>query len=232
MTRLFAWAGGAAFLASLLWFLYCYIVDFDRRSPAPLVRGITIDVALFSLFAAHHSLLARSGVRRLVHQLVPAPPERSLYTWVASLLFIGVCALWRALPGSVYSLDGFWRAAAYLLQAAGIVLTIRASALLDVLDLAGVRPVLLAQSGKPARHVPLETRGLYGFVRHPLYFAWTLFVFATPDMTATRALFAVVSSGYLALAIPWEERSLVEVFGADYEAYRRKVRWRMVPGIY
>jgi methanethiol S-methyltransferase len=230
--RLVAWGGGTAFLASLLWFLYCYLVDFDRRPARPLVRGLTLDVALFTLFAAHHSVLARSGPRRVVHQLVPAALERSLYTWVASILFVLVCTVWQALPGSFYSLQGLWRVVAYTVQLLGIVLTIQGSAVLDVLDLAGVRPVLAAQAGAPIRHVPLETRGLYGFVRHPIYFGWALFVFGTPEMTATRAAFAVVSSGYLALAIPWEERSLVRVFGADYEAYRRKVRWRMLPGIY
>jgi protein-S-isoprenylcysteine O-methyltransferase Ste14 len=80
--------------------------------------------------------------------------------------------------------------------------------------------------------VTLETRGVYGFVRHPLYLGWVLFVFGTPVMTATRATFAVVSTMYLVIAVPWEERSLVEVFGSDYEAYQKKIRWRIVPGIY
>ena len=57
-------------------------------------------------------------------------------------------------------------------------------------------------------------------------------VFASPDMTATRATFAIVTTLYLAIAIPWEERSLVQVFGRDYEAYRQQVRWRMFPGVY
>ena len=32
----------------------------------------------------------------------------------------------------------------------------------------------------PPRHVALETGGLYGFVRHPLYFAWVLMVLGPP----------------------------------------------------
>jgi protein-S-isoprenylcysteine O-methyltransferase Ste14 len=80
--------------------------------------------------------------------------------------------------------------------------------------------------------VPLETRGLYGFVRHPLYFGWALFVFAAPDMTLTRFSFAVISTAYLAAAIPFEERSLGRIFGSQYEAYKKRVRWRMLPGIY
>jgi protein-S-isoprenylcysteine O-methyltransferase Ste14 len=51
-------------------------------------------------------------------------------------------------------------------------------------------------------------------------------------MTLTRFSFAVISTAYLALAIPFEERSLVEVFGEEYDAYSRRVRWRMLPGIY
>ena len=74
--------------------------------------------------------------------------------------------------------------------------------------------------------------GVYRLVRHPLYFAWALMVFGAPTMTATRATFAVISTLYLALAIPWEERSLVDVFGSDYEQYRQRVRWRMIPFLY
>jgi len=48
----------------------------------------------------------------------------------------------------------------------------------------------------------------------------------------TRLSFAAISTLYLALAIPFEERSLIETFGPDYASYRMKVRLRMMPGIY
>jgi protein-S-isoprenylcysteine O-methyltransferase Ste14 len=86
--------------------------------------------------------------------------------------------------------------------------------------------------GAPAAYVPLTTSGVFGIVRHPLYFGWALLVCAAPDMTATRAVFAIVSTAYVALAIPWEERALVDTFGAAYQSYRRQVRWRMVPGVW
>jgi protein-S-isoprenylcysteine O-methyltransferase Ste14 len=117
-------------------------------------------------------------------------------------------------------------------QAAGVVLTLLSSRALDLLDLAGVRPLLQAREGVESPHVALETSGAYGVVRHPVYFAWTLFVFGAPEMTATRAVFAVVSCAYLMLAVPLEERSLIDTFGHDYERYRLKVRWRMLPGLY
>lgn len=229
----FAWAGGVIFAASLAFFLYAYLVRFGRPGQAgPTVLPAAVNVALFSAFALHHSLLARTRAKALVRTRLPPVLERAVYTWTASVLFLGVCWLWRPLPGTVYQLTGIWWWAGVAAQAAGVLLTHRGSAAIDMLDLAGIRQVLIARRGSARDHVPLETRGVYGWVRHPLYLGWALLVFGAPHMTATRLLFAAVSTGYLALAIPWEERSLVEVFGAEYEAYRRKVRWRMVPGVY
>ena len=228
----FAWGGAAAFAASLLFFLYSYLIAFGRPAASAGVAGpIAIDAALFTAFALHHSVFARPRVKARVAAALPAALERSAYTWVASLLFLLVCAVWQPVAGQLYQLGGPAGAAGYAAQAVAVFLTARSSARLDVLDLAGVRP-LITPSTAPADHVPLVTTGLYGFVRHPLYFAWILLVFAAPHMTMTRLTFAVLSSGYLAIAIPLEERALVRVFGARYREYQRRVRWRMFPGIY
>jgi protein-S-isoprenylcysteine O-methyltransferase Ste14 len=34
------------------------------------------------------------------------------------------------------------------------------------------------------------------------------------------------------MAIPWEERSLERTFGASYQRYKERVRWRIVPYLY
>lgn len=236
LTRLesaFAWLGGAIFVASLAFFLYAYLVRFGRPGPAGPVAGpALVDLVLFTAFALHHSVLARTRAKLASRAVVPAVLERSVYTWTASLLFLAVCGFWQPLPGTVYRLSGLWWWAGVAVQIAGVILTLCGSAAIDMLDLAGIRQVIDAHRGEATRTVPLETGGVYAFVRHPVYLGWTLFVFGAPHMTATRLLFAAVSIAYLVAAIPWEERSLVGAFGSDYEAYRSKVRWRMVPGIY
>lgn len=233
VTATFVWTGAAVFALSLGWFAYSYLIRFGRPGlEGPVAGPVLANAALFTAFAAHHSLLARSGIKAALRRRLPVEIERSLYTWTASLLFLAVCTFWQPVPGVWYELRGAWAVAGYAVQALGLLLTARGAAAVDALDLAGVRPMLDAAHGSEPRHVPLETRGVYGFVRHPLYFAWALFVFGAPVMTATRGTFAVVSTAYLMLAIPWEERGLVEVFGPRYEAYRRQVRWRMIPFIY
>lgn len=233
MALAFAWAGGAAFAASL--FVFGYVYGLRYGQPAAETHGVTaatLDIALFSLFALHHSILARTGIKRRVQRAVGAPLERSLYTWVASLLFLGVLGAWRPIDGTWYQLGGPARVMGYAAQAAGLWLTFRGAAALDPLDLAGVRQVLDARHGRAPRHAPLTTHGVYGLVRHPVYFGWALIVCGAPTMTSTRAWFAIVSTGYLALAIPWEERSLVAVFGDAYRQYQSRVRWRMLPGLW
>jgi methanethiol S-methyltransferase len=228
----FAWCGAAAFAGSLLFFLYSYLITFGRPADtAGLIEAVAIDWALFTVFALHHSVFARPAVKNRLAARLSVPLERSIYTWLASLLFIVVCASWQRVPGQLYQLSGLAALTGYAVQLIAILLTARSSARLDVLDLAGVRP-LLSSDTRTSEHVPLVSTGLYGFVRHPLYFAWMLLVFAAPHMTMTRLTFAVLSTAYLAIAIPFEERALVHVFGAQYRDYQRRVRWRMIPGVY
>lgn len=234
-----AWIAAALFAASLGFFLYAYLVLFgsahsalSTRHPAPSPQHPAVstlwNVLLFSVFALHHSVFARTGVKQRVTTWVPAPLERAVYTLVASVLFILVCWWWLPVPGHAWRLDGAWRWLGYGVQAAGVAVTFFGARALDVLDLAGVRQV----QKNPPTHARLETGGLYRLVRHPLYSGWALLVLGAPDMTFTRLVFALVSTVYLMIAIPFEERSLVETFGPEYASYQRKVRWRMFPGVY
>jgi protein-S-isoprenylcysteine O-methyltransferase Ste14 len=227
-----AWLGGAAFVGSLALFLYDYTTRFGMLQSDEIVIPGLLNTAIFTIFALHHSLLARTRAKQLVVRFVPVWFERSLYTWTASLLFLGVVLAWQPVDGVIYAADRYWRWIGYAAQAIGILLTIRGSSALDVLDLAGIRPVLDARRSAMPRHVPLETTGIYGFVRHPLYFGWALFVFGAPTMTGTRAVFAVISTVYLAIAIPFEERALIRLFGDGYRTYQQRTRWRMIPGLY
>ena len=227
-----AWGGGAAFVASLLLFLYDYFISFGRARADRALAPALLNAALFTIFALHHSIFARTSLKRLVIRFVPPWFERSLFTWTASLLFVLVLLAWQPVDGVLYAATGHWRWLGYSAQIAGILLTIRASSAIDALDLAGIRPVADARRHTAPRHVPLETSGVYSFVRHPLYFGWALIVFGAPTMTGTRAAFAVISTLYLAIAIPFEERALIHVFGDAYRAYQQRTRWRMIPGIW
>jgi hypothetical protein len=105
--RIFAWTGGALFAASLAYFLFSYAVTFGEIARGPMrASDIATDLALFSVFALHHSLFARERMRALVNRVFSPALERSVYVWVASLMLIGVCAWWRPLPGVAWQIEG------------------------------------------------------------------------------------------------------------------------------
>jgi protein-S-isoprenylcysteine O-methyltransferase Ste14 len=226
---LFVWIGALLFTVSLASFALVYGVRLDVPAPdagQPVWPAIAVNVVLFTVFALHHSLMARTGAKAWITRTVPADLERSLYVWIASLLFLAVCWFWQPLPGVAWAVDGPWRWAMGFLVVTGASMTARAASAIGVWELAGVR------TAPPARPVEFKVTGLFGFVRHPIYLAWVLMVFGVPRMTYSRLLFAVISTAYLVVAIPWEEASLVETYGDKYRAYQRQVRSRLLPGIW
>ncbi len=233
--RAVAWIGALLFAGSLGYFAYFYAVVLGRvvEPAADPAVAAAWNVALFSLFALHHSVLARSGAKQWVARLLPAELERSVYVSIASLLFLAVCTWWQPLPGVVWEIRGPVRFAFSAAQLAGVVLTLRAAAIIDIRDLAGLtdvtRTTTRAGHGGP---VVFTTTGPYGWLRHPIYLGWVLVVCVAPTMTAGRALFAGISSLYLVMAIPLEERSLVQVHGDGYRRYQRLVKWKLIPGIW
>ena len=225
MKRLFAWTGALLFLLSLLSFALVY--GWRMRVPAPqtgsAIRDAVANAVVFTIFALHHSIMARTGAKRWITRMMPPDLERSMYVWIASVLFLAVCWLWQPLPGVVWSASGvlFW--ILFAVQMIGVAFTLRASRMVGVWELAGVK------QPDHTRAVEFKASGPFGIVRHPIYLGWVLIVFATPVMTTSRLLFAVISTAYLIAAIPWEERSLIEAFGDSYRAYQRQMRWRLIP---
>ena len=225
----FAIAGGLLFAASLLYFAWQYLRGFDQPTPADATgRAVLINVALFTVFALHHSVFARAGLKAAIARAAGAALERSVYVWIASVLFLAVCAFWQPVPGGLWDVPAPWAWLLRAVQAGGVLFTLAAARRLDVLDLAGVSP---AVGRAPSRH-GLDDSGPYALVRHPIYFAWLLLVWPAPEMNGTRLVFAITSTVYLLAAIPYEERDLRRVFGERYERYSRSVRWRVLPGIY
>jgi protein-S-isoprenylcysteine O-methyltransferase Ste14 len=227
--RACAWGGTLLFFASLSFFLFSYAVTFAEAPPqGTATAAVAADVLLFTVFAVHHSVFARERARAWVARVVPPALERSLYVWIASALFIVVCALWQPVPGTVWTATGVIRWALVALQAGAVWLILRSAAIIDIFELSGIRQLWPART----RQAVFKTSGPYGWIRHPIYAGWFLLVFCVPLMTMTRLVFAVVSSAYLLIAIPFEERSLRATTGEAYEGYMRRVPWKLIPRVF
>ncbi len=225
-----AWLGGALFVAALgVYARFFLTLATPGDTGVPIGAAIAWNVALFTVFAVHHSLLARTGAKAWLARVLPAALERTVYVWVASTLLIGVCLLWRRVPGLVYRMPAAAAWVGWTAQAVGVIFTVGGARVLDALDLAGIRQTLGATSPSASA---IRVVWPFTVVRHPIYLGWALIVCGAPTMTLDRLAWAIVSTAYLIIAIPWEERSLSAAAGPAYLAYQQQVRWRMVPGVY
>jgi methanethiol S-methyltransferase len=225
--------GAGLFVLSLSYFVYSYWTVFGTRSEGSLRTSFVVwDVALFSLFALHHTVFAREWVRSALTQAL-GRLERSFYVWIASLLFIAVCKLWLPLPGTVWDVGGAASIFLLFLQIGGITFSVYSAGAIDIWDLAGIRQLdSQLPTSDSQKEFEFRTTGPYGLVRHPIYLGWFLIVFAVGTMTMTRFVFAVVSCAYILVAIPFEERSLRRTTNGAYERYMQKVPRKLVPGLY
>jgi hypothetical protein len=222
--RVFVWMGGAWFVASLALTAWWYAMYLARVKPFAGWRPLAYDAILFSVFALHHSALARPSIQAALSRVCPDRVLRSVYVWTASLLLILVCLLWRPIGGDLFDVAGpraFIHAMVQLSGLALIGLSVRA---IDPLELAGIR--------RRGVDEELHITGPYRLVRHPLYLGWMLIVFGAAHMTGDRLAFAAITALYLIIAIPWEERSLERTFGDAYRRYKGEVRWKAIPYLF
>lgn len=81
----------------------------------------------------------------------------------------------------------------------------------------------LAWRGKPYTEIGFQAHLLYRWVRHPIMLGFVVAFWATPMMTAGHLLFAIGATGYILVALQFEERDLLAALGDQYRDYRREV---------
>ena len=219
----------AVFFATFLYaigFIGNLVVPKSIDSPAtkPFAYALGIDLLLLAIFAVQHSVMARPWFKRAWTRIVPEPAERSTYVLFSSVALIALFALWQPLGGTVWNIESaVGRSAMYDIFGLGFALVLVSTFLINHFDLFGLRQVWLYLRGKEYTHLSFKTPLFYKYVRHPLYVGWFMAFWATPTMTVTHLLFAVMTTAYIVIAIRWEEKDLVMAHGSKYEEYRNRV---------
>lgn len=226
--------GVAAYLLFFATFLYliAFVGDLpgvprtvDRGGEVgPLGLALVVDVALIGLFGLQHSVMARAGFKRAWTRFVPPPIERSVYVVAASLVLILLFLVWRPIPAVIWSVENELGAAIlWALFALGWLIVLVSTFLISHFELFGLAQVWGHARGAPEVAAPaFRTPFFYRWIRHPLYSGFFLAFWATPQMSAGHLLLAAGVSVYMLIAIRYEERDLVALFGADYESYRHR----------
>jgi methanethiol S-methyltransferase len=239
MSRLLVFAYGVI-AYSIFFVTYLYAVGFvgnfgvpkslDSVPTAPLGTALLINLGLLGLFAVQHSVMARPAFKRQLLRLIPQSAERSTYVLASNLALILLFWQWSPLGGVIWDVqDSTARAVLYGLFGFGFVLVLITTFLINHFDLFGLRQVWLNLLGREYTSLNFVTPGPYRLIRHPLYVGWLFAFWATPTMTVTHLLFAVMTTAYILVAIQLEERDLIDAH-PQYADYKRRVPM-MIPGL-
>lgn len=194
------------------------------RGTGPIVAAVVIDTLLAFVFAVPHSLLLVPEVRR---RIVSRGLSAGLYgcffcaaTCVALLVTILAwrpidLVLWRATgPGGAIVTGCFvasWGALLWSLHLTGLGWQ------------TGLTPWWAWVRGRPAPPRAFAERGIYRYLRHPVYLSFLGLVWFTPVVTLDRAVLIAVWTAYIFLGSVLKDRRLVRFVGADYLDYQARV---------
>jgi methanethiol S-methyltransferase len=193
-------------------------------SPIPADFAVLANIGLLLLFGVQHSIMARQSFKAAWTKVVPKSVERSTFVLATTLVLVLLYSYWTPMPAVVWDVQSpLWSMALTAFFVAGFALVLLSTFLIDHFELFGLAQVWRAFNGKQEAPPVFRTPFFYKGVRHPLYLGFMIAFWATPTMTAGHLLFAAIWTGYIFVAIGYEERDLVRLFGDKYRQYMARV---------
>jgi methanethiol S-methyltransferase len=179
-----------------------------------------------------HSVLASREVKSVVRERIGGRAYHGLYrvgfNVVAILTILPILWLVVAYPGErVYDLGEGWVLPLLAIRIAGLVGVLVALVQIDLWRFAGLRQLYHYITGRelPLRDEALTTSGVYGWVRHPLYLFSLMILWSASSMNEAMLGLNIGITLYFLVGSYYEEKRMIQSYGADYLAYCERVPW-------
>lgn len=181
--------------------------------------------ALWFFYYLIHSVLASSKVKRYACAKLPKvwPYYRIIYNLFAAIGLAAVFLFQWTLPEVILLETHSWTlCVGALMMFIGLGIGLMAFMSFNKSEFLGLEQL----RGKGGKKQKLVTTGLYGLVRHPLYFSLILIItgYLLYSFRLSNLIFVGATFVYLVVGTRLEEKKLIDAFGRDYLIYKRKVR--------
>ena len=196
----------------------------DSGATASFGASLIINIILLSIFAIQHSVMPRPAFKEWWTQIIPPVIERSTYVLLSSLALILLYWLWQPMNGVIWEVTNpLGRTILWALFLVGWFIVLLSTFLINHFDLFGLRQVYIYMRGEEYTHIDFRMPLLYKIVRHPIMLGFVIAFWATPYMSVSHLLFAVMTTAYILIAVQFEEHDLIKHYGDEYQQYRQSV---------
>ncbi len=181
---------------------------------------LIFSIALWGLV---HSLMASLKFKAFLEKILGTQIMRFyrlFYNVFSGISFLPILWLMRILPDRMlYTVPSPWMYLLFfgqLLATVGLVVGLLQT---DVWEFAGLRQIV---SPNGAKNGKLVIKGLYKYMRHPLYTFGLFLIWLTPLLTENMLVVYLGATIYIVVGAYFEERKLCREFGDEYEAYQKR----------
>jgi len=214
------------FALSLAWADRPRLLELGLSPPAALAWNAIAS----AIFFAQHSVMVRRSLRARLASLIPARFDGAFYAITSGLALALVAVLVQPAGLPLFVLHGLPRASILAAALLALAVSAWATVVLRTFDPFGLRPIRHhLRHGDASTRPPAAgargfvVRGPYRWVRHPIYFAIIVLLWADPAMTPARLELALLWTAWIAVGARLEERDLVADLGDSYRRYRERV---------
>lgn len=226
------------FFGSFLW-LILFLGNFEAYVPATvnggtagtLAESLLINLGLIALFGVQHTVMARGWFKKQWTKIVARPVERSTYVLFSSVALVLLLWFWQPLPQTVWEVNATW--ASLVLQWGfwlGWLILFLSTWMIDHFNLFGLKQVWYHMKRQEPDPPEFMEPGFYKYVRHPLMLGFIIAFWSVPHMTVGHMIFSGGMTLYIIIGVYFEEKSMSQRFGDEYENYRKRVP-RFFPGL-
>ena len=171
------------------------------------------------LYYVVHSLLANDYIKSTLYKVIPSHYYRLLYTILSIAGLFWIIQYYLSLPQEFLFNDISWLwYLGVFLAFTGLVIIHTSLFSFDLMEFLGFKQLM---NKDEKLHDPLNQKGLYRIVRHPLYFGFLvfflgLFLFRPDENTL---IISTVSIVYTLIGAKLEEKRLINQYGEQYLQY-------------
>lgn len=195
-----------------------------------LFFNVLIIIFLFALFGIMHSILASNKIKQKIVEGAgnKIAYYRLFYNFISLITFFIIYEISPKPDVIIYDLQYPWDIIILIPQVLSLIGLIWAVRPIDLKEFLGVNQIRRYMKNEYNineldEHSELIIKGAYKYSRHPIYFFSILFLGFRPVMDVFYLTFFSCLIVYFIVGSIYEEKKLVEKFGAEYVEYQNRV---------